>query len=418
MANKIQLIFILTFFLQNLSQSKLIPELPNFKDLEGYLKSEKNLWLVGTYMAAHKYLSTDYRYQLGVVTEEDRILYKKFPVPTLRSLNRDAVQACENSAMDCIAGLLPVVKKSGTMQHLLKYGAHNLEELLGNETLPLYAPFKNVREMFLFRQTAMYFLCWHTLRRDDYLKFTNPFVTCLEYLGFVHELSRFQRAEILAEGLMFDAYLFIPRVVLDLRDITKMHESDPFMCAKLWFCPDPCYGRKSRGNYTTTEPKEDTGNPCHYLPKGHCWIDMWGGNNNFKDLIKNRMNVSCDCKSYKKGFRWNNRFSICVDIDECHEKKFNCDSYKVCRNTVSSYICTCPRGFTENTETMKCEKTNVLHEGALMLKAKPLDLVDDTDLIDDIMGLFGFGAGSRITVSPVFQFAFTLLPALIFKTAV
>ena len=52
----------------------------------------------------------------------------------------------------------------------------------------LYGPFKSYFEMFQYRQTAMYYLCWYTKRRNKVLRFQNDGGSCLSQLWATRDL--------------------------------------------------------------------------------------------------------------------------------------------------------------------------------------------------------------------------------------
>ncbi|CAI8042365.1 Tolloid-like protein 2 [Geodia barretti] len=63
------------------------------------------------------------------------------------------------------------------------------------------------------------------------------------------------------------------------------------------------------------------------------------------------MEVSCHCR---EGFRLDSDQTTCTDIDECSERRHNCQSG--CSNTDGSFVCTCPDGYmlTSDGRTCKC----------------------------------------------------------------
>lgn len=80
-----------------------------------------------------------------------------------------------------------------------------------------------------------------------------------------------------------------------------------------------------------------------------------------QDLIRNKINVSCDCEAFHKGYVFNTELKLCVgrlifyytqalkwrnkkrssslDFDECYEGLHSCDTAKAerCVNTLGSY---------------------------------------------------------------------------------
>ncbi|XP_060576698.1 uncharacterized protein LOC132734012 [Ruditapes philippinarum] len=337
-----------------------------------------NLWTVGTYIAAHKYFGVDFRYLTGKIEASDQVFHKKFPSPILRDLHPTASKACESSAMKCVTEVVYKARQSGSLQHLMK----------SKEKLQSFAPFKNNYEEFKFRQTAMYYLCWHTQLEDEFLKFSSGRQSCLSYLNAVDEIPAKKRFKLVGDGTP---------AIEDIRD--EDFRDDPFTCARLWFCPDPCYGRKDRGHFKKRNFKVE-GNPCLELKNSECKWEK-NGNINFKDLIRNRFNITCDCSSERKGFSWNSRFGMCVDTDECYDRTSNCPDNRLCKNTVGSFMCTCAKGYAVNTETDECEKTEILHESASMLSYKHFQRETDKekgepDFVLEMMDFVGLSVGNRI----------------------
>ena len=385
-----------------------VARLPEYKDIEELIGNRENidLWTVGMYIAAHKYFGVDVRYQAGNIEREDYIFYKQFPSPRLRNAHKGIVKACERNALACVKELVPVARKSGSLQNLMRRGGNLVNKTI--TALPRYAPFKSNYEDFRFRQTAMYYLCWHTLLKEKIMAFYTTRISCLEFLNYVHEVPRSTRAMI--KGVAENIKNTIPRVVLDVRDMSKP-EGYIYLCSRLWFCPDPCYGRKSGGNVTEYDPAKDPGNPCKDLPNSRCtWQKK--GNMNLNDLIMNRFNVTCQCESKRQGFVWNNKFGICVDKDECYDNTHKCSFTRVCRNNVGSYSCTCPRGFQINEKTSYCDKVDILHDAVVILNVKEglgSTPIDDNDIIDDFMELFGFSSGTVLSPIRLMWLAFLSL---------
>lgn len=384
----------LLLFLQSAVALKYLPNNDDFQDMlrDGH---DYELWVVGTYLAAFKYFGLDYRYTSGEsASEEVGYFYKKFPSPILKEFDEGVVKACSTRAIDCIPHIFKYAKQSATMQHLMRRGL-KLEDRGTDEILKYYHPFANSYEMFRFRQTAMHYLCWLTLLEDKYLHYQNPYVGCLQYFFFVDEISRVKRKKFLLAG---KEKMEFPRIIYDRRDVLNRHYADPLTCPKLWFCPDPCFGRKSGGNFDKYKLKNDMGNPCRHLKNPMC--DWTKENGDFEDLRRNRFNITCDCESDKKGFHWNSRFGLCVDTDECYEHKDNCRENRVCRNSPGGFLCVCPRGFEASDDISDCQKIGGLYSGALILNVKeglgPSSL-NENDLIDDIMEIFGLTSASFLT---------------------
>lgn len=351
---------------------------------------KSDLWLVGTYIAAHKYFGADFRYLTGNVGPSDQVFYKKFPSPTLRDLHPMVSKACESSAMECVREILHKAKVSGSLQHLMK----------SQEELPTFAPFKNNYEEFKYRQTAMYYLCWHTQLEDNFLEFNEGEQSCLSYLNAVDEIPEKKRLRFVKNR---------EHAIQDIRDAD--FKRDKFTCAHLWFCPDPCYGRKDGGNFIKRDFKVK-GNPCLYLRNSEC---SWkkGANYNFFDLIRNKINITCDCETDRKGFEWNSRFGLCVDSDECFDSTANCPDNRICKNTVGAYMCTCQKGYDVNPKTNDCERMLTLHQSATMLKYKKyqgeIKQERDGDFLSEVMDFVGLSSGNCIKASSTVIFTLLLL---------
>ncbi|KAH3774017.1 hypothetical protein DPMN_175388 [Dreissena polymorpha] len=365
---------------------------PTYKEMEQLIgdHSDFNLWLVGTYLAAHKYYGVDYRYQAGDITPEDRVFYRKFPSPPLKELHPDLEQVCSENHEQCILKIRDVARLSGTLQHLQKEST----ELGWDVPDPLFAPFDNSYDMFRFRQTASYYMCFYTL--NGRISYKNNKVKCLQHLNIVEDAPRSLR----------DLSLKHQRpMIVDIRDTT--FNKDPTLCPKLWFCPDPCYGRMNAGNFVADDFKVK-GNPCLDLKNSEC---NWDNTTvSFDDVKKNKFPIVCDCKSSQKGFHWNNQFQMCVDTDECYEKRFDCPKDRVCMNSVGSYICTCPKGYDVDEKTDSCTRTNLIHEAAVVLEANPALFLkpeagkpkkETVDLMSELLLFFGASGSTPLSRSYV-----------------
>ncbi|XP_021763166.1 wall-associated receptor kinase 2-like [Chenopodium quinoa] len=72
------------------------------------------------------------------------------------------------------------------------------------------------------------------------------------------------------------------------------------------------------------------------------------GNSSCIDM-PDRWGYRCQCNS---GFRGNPYLHDCQDIDECAEGRHLCKEPALCINTMGSYSCTCPRGYSRGNGTM------------------------------------------------------------------
>lgn len=148
----------------------------------------------------------------------------------------------------------------------------------------------------MFRQTAMYYLCWHTMQRDPALIFrfkeppsffkTDPNMrydvdlTCHGYLYMAKEIEPASKRQMLVQTRQ-------KSTVKDYRSNYKRMAKEPFMCAELWFCPDPCYPRIETAGFNRDENLRQYANPCKELKNPVCNV-VPEANVNFKDLISNK----------------------------------------------------------------------------------------------------------------------------------
>lgn len=281
---------------------------------------------VGLWLAAHKYFEVDRRRGDPLSWKYDqRVFFKHFPLPRLKRLHPSVVTACERGVPSCVAYIDEIVRRSNSFTP--RMSSQNETDFL---------PFSSAIDMFRFRTTAAYFLCWFTMKRDEALRNFSPGSSCLEGLDYLREKHWAD---------------------VDVTDFRTNSPENPLQCAEILFCPDPCYGRQSEGTVAegrAGQPASDQGNPCQDLKDPSCrWA--YSKNLDFNSLQRNRFNVSCNCKGeeavqpgFEKlsalGFEWNSKFGLCVDIDECMRNKTLCDHGKVCQNLKGSYHCVCPRG--------------------------------------------------------------------------
>ena len=162
-------------------------------------------------------------------------------------------------------------------------------------SLSAWAPFKTEYDAFAFRQTAMYYLCWYTMKRDPALIFRvkkppdfyktdrnmryDLDLTCLGYLYESKEIPQTERARILETR--------DKSRVSDYRSTYENMKANPFQCAELWFCPDPCYPREDLGGFNPSEDLRQAGNPCRQLKNPRCEV-VPEANVNFRDLVANK----------------------------------------------------------------------------------------------------------------------------------
>ncbi|BFY98290.1 hypothetical protein BsWGS_01330 [Bradybaena similaris] len=245
-------------------------------------------------LAGHKYFEVDKRKGNDLVWKYDERVYTKhFPMPRLRRLHPQVSSTCEKSFYSCI-------------QYLAAFK---------------FDGFKTDLERFQFRTTAAYYMCWYTMKRVEALKNFMEGKNCLDGVAGLPDAK------------------WVEYTVTDFRTDSKR---EPFLCATILFCPDPCYGHTTDGSVVSANAmSQDAGNPCRHLKDRTCKWDF-GMNEDFLALQKNMFNITCKCD--RQGFQWNSRFEMCVDIDECDNVKTKCDKGKQCENTEGSYECLCPRG--------------------------------------------------------------------------
>ena len=337
--------------------------------------TEADLWLTGTYIAAHKFYGVDERYLIGERTEDEMEFYYKFPTPPLKELFGPVKRACERDALSCIETVKTYALKSGTLKYIRR---------LEQPWIRLQEPFANAFEMFRVRQTASYYLCWLALKQEPAMRYTSA-LSCFSYLHTV--------ADIIPESKR-KSWIEKKTVIKDEREHNYLQ--NPFRCAELWFCPDPCYGKKTHGIKIVGNDKSEEGNPCKGLKDETCdW--MPGANTNFRDLMRNKLNNTCKCSSSRKGFKWIPQFQMCADADECYDGTYHCASDKVCKNTVGGYRCQCERGYKEDPVTRLCEPLTLLRSEKKLLKYNPdVNKPKQIGLFDEVEEFLGFSSSRSL----------------------
>lgn len=175
--------------------------------------------------------------------------------------------------------------------------------------------FEDYWQLFNFRATASYYLCWYTLRRNPlFRKFHSNFCP-----------------------------------------VTESRISEDFKCAELSFCPDPCCGKlfpkmKRELEFTWESYNQrclsSDLNPCFKFGNGSCKFSEHE-NNNFEDLKLNKLNVTCDCPV---GYVYSNEHKICIDADECLLSTHDCKTSQneACLNLPGTFKCICASGYILN----------------------------------------------------------------------
>lgn len=191
-------------------------------------------------------------------------------------------------------------------------------------------PFKDKWQLFNFRATASYYLCWYTLNKNPIFSYF-LINSCIE--PYVIQSEKGQ--------ILFEFYDFKAKL--------------KFGCAEVSFCPDLCCASSFFGtwgdqrfesikNKTNFEIcQSSASNPCVNFGSGNCQLS-YTENTNLSDLKNNKINVSCECP---QGYRYTSVLDDCIDVDECLESNHDCDlsRHQACLNTPGSYICVCELGY-------------------------------------------------------------------------
>lgn len=196
-----------------------------------------------------------------------------------------------------------------------------------NKELSSSFPFEDSGDRFMWTTSALYFMCWFTMKGENALK-------------QLHErCDNF--------GACWDNN-FGSR-----NQDPRANDERPFLCAWYSFCPDPCCPVKHLK--TKTDCNVNELNPCYTLGNLHlssCRIKR-SKNNDFLGIMMNQWNTTCNC--IDPGFTWSSKFGLCIDIDECSTKKHNCDTIKQsCINLPGSYDCFCFVGYEWNVYNNEC----------------------------------------------------------------
>lgn len=294
----------------------------------------QKLKIVGPFLAAHKYFAVDPRQIRGKIQRKGG-LHKHFPNPRIVQMEPSLTLACEESELACINEIFKKARDS-----------KSVSKIQGKEKLAKrhnFWPFESELDIFRYRATAAYYMCWFTELKSPLLRFVDDKADgCLDSLSMTVEAAN--------------------RTVVDFRSQYGGNQSEwvsLWTCAFLWFCPDPCYGKSSMGNVRDEiSAPEDPLNPCKTLKNKACtWSE--GQNVDFEDMTRNRLNFSCDCASEKPGHVWSSRFSLCIDQDECYDQVGQCAEDKICRNTVGSYSCGCRRGYRMDKSDGTCVRSPI-----------------------------------------------------------
>uniref|UniRef100_A0A5S6QV94 EGF-like domain-containing protein n=1 Tax=Trichuris muris TaxID=70415 RepID=A0A5S6QV94_TRIMR len=259
----------------------------------------------------------------------------RFPMPPLERMHFMLEPHCRRSFFACVKVINAIVDLTfyGNPQvYAEKKTLTKWRKLSGMHQSILLKPFIDMDEYFKFGMTASYFMCWMTLLQLPLLKHL-PYCNVKDrwFVGYTKEFYTYTSG-IFARNVTMDKKLF----AVDYLD------QEPFRCALYSFCPDPCCHRI---HLIQPNCSQDDRNQCKKQGMTGCRLSL-NDNENFNDLIKNRLNVSCKC--WKPGERYDPSSLKCVDVDECAEMRYRCvKPNTVCVNTIGSYICACQAGFKE-----------------------------------------------------------------------
>ncbi|CAG9857817.1 unnamed protein product [Phyllotreta striolata] len=317
----------------------------------------ENIRDVGYYLRAHKFNEYDRRYETNSTLAE-RQYFKHFPRPPLRSLHWEVHKHCEPSFMECLDYLAKKIRGvaarrvDDTSEIMMKqkwnWKKNSAEikqvdeECKKNKRIDdvIADPFEGPLERYQWRVTASYFMCWYTTKGTPELK------------RFYEKCDNF--ANCLDED--FGPY----------NDDDRVEDLKSFSCASYSFCPDPCCPLKHVN--LMKDCYESPENPCYRsnaAGKRQCKHDMTE-NTEFSDIILNRWNVTCRCPQ-QRGYEWNSRYGICIDLDECLSKTHNCKpKVESCLNLPGSFRCICHWGYIWDEESHECLSSTALS----MLKLK------------------------------------------------
>ncbi|KAK3601033.1 hypothetical protein CHS0354_029254, partial [Potamilus streckersoni] len=248
---------------------------------------EYDLFIIGTYIAAQKYFGNTFINTDGNVP----FLFTRFPQPPY-GMHKDIKEACSENVEMCVVEVLSKAKISGTMGPILNTSSKYLKD-----------PFSKLSDMALYRISAMYYFCLYALRGASALEFKNQDRKCLSDLRITLDAK----------------YTSSSNIPSDARETEVSYEEQPLTCAFLWFCPDPCYGRLTKGSFPMEyfqNPERDKGNPCRNLTNPKCaWKE--DDNNNIEGLQKNLFNITCECSEDYPGSFFNNQNKKCTFQNGC-----------------------------------------------------------------------------------------------------
>ena len=201
---------------------------------------------------------------------------------------------CESSFYECVMYLQEKINKAILSRHLdsltltkdnnwsidkdldyIKAADVECVKLLGLDESS-FTLFANPIQKFQWMISALYYMCFYTMKEIQYLKFFHDscdnYGSCLDWNFGLHN-----------------------------NDI-RGNDNVPFSCATYSFCPDPCcplkHLRESESCFLYSPCLRTSGSEknCQFLREN---------NNYFDSLILNNWNVSCSCE--QSGFRWDSK---------------------------------------------------------------------------------------------------------------
>ncbi|XP_072944511.1 uncharacterized protein [Epargyreus clarus] len=304
---------------------------------------------IAYYLRDHKFNEWDRRYYQEKPAENFVGFFRLFPTPPLRSLHWEVKANCHVDFYNCINYLHSIIETAPYLrvedtavlinanlnelnEPTIKNFNHDCKEK-HNYANKIGLPFDDPVEKFQWRTSASYFMCWYTMLG----------IPALSMIG--ESCDNF--ANCLGQNL-------------------RSHNHDPraddkfsFACALYSFCPDPCCPIKHIES--NLQCRDDDRNVCFTEnSEGNssvkqCHMDR-KQNQSLKDIIRNRWNISCNCKN---GFEWKSEFGMCVDINECLSNRHICDTTSQdCLNLPGAFHCICKWGFILDDSEKGCLKSN------------------------------------------------------------
>lgn len=299
---------------------------------------------IAYYLRNHKFNNWDRRYYKQKPNNDLTGFFKEFPMPPLRALHWKVSKNCDTNFYKCIIYLHNVIKTAPLTRDDDIVTVINKRQIVLNETSSKHLhsecnealfyseksgmPFNGPTEKFQWCTSASYYMCWYTMLEQPALS-------------------------MLGESCDNHANCLDP--------VFGSHNRDPrsddrlsFACATYSFCPDICCPTRHVKNYN--ECHDIKMNPCYgeNPAKRSCLLSR-RENRNFKDIVKNRWNVSCSCQDF--GFIWNTKFGMCVDINECTTGTHTCSNQtEDCLNLPGTFICVCKWAFKYDDESKQCRK--------------------------------------------------------------